>query len=59
MAEESMTPEEKARQNIDRLLKAAGWKVQDYKELNLGAGLGVAVREVPLKSIRDRFSHRI
>jgi type I restriction enzyme R subunit len=45
-----MTPEEKARQNIDRLLEAAGWKVQDMSELNLGASLGVAVREFPLKS---------
>ena len=45
-----MTPEEKARQAIDRLLEAAGWKIQDLKELNLGASLGVAVREFPLKS---------
>ncbi|MBI3921194.1 MAG: restriction endonuclease subunit R, partial [Armatimonadetes bacterium] len=45
-----MTPEEKARQNIDGLLNQAGWKVQDLKELNLGASLGVAVREFPLRS---------
>ena len=45
-----MTPEEKARQQIDRMLGAAGWEVQDLRELNLGAGLGVAVREFPLKS---------
>jgi len=32
------------------LLDKAGWKVQDYRELNLGASLGVAVREFPLKS---------
>lgn len=42
-----MKPEEKARQNIDQLLKAAGWEVQDRRELNLGASLGVAVREFP------------
>ena len=41
-------PEEKARKKIDRLLEAAGWKLQGYKDLNLGAGLGVAVREFPL-----------
>jgi len=29
---------------------AAGWEVQDLKNLNLGASLGVAVREFPLKS---------
>jgi len=46
----SMKPEEKARQEIDQLLDKAGWKVQDYRELNLGASLGVAVREFPLKS---------
>jgi type I restriction enzyme R subunit len=43
-----MKPEEKARQQIDRLLEAAGWKVQDYQELHLSASLGVAVREFPL-----------
>ncbi len=45
-----MNPEEKARQNIDKLLEAAGWAVQDKKDLNLGAALGVAVREFPLKN---------
>jgi len=45
-----MKPEEKARQNIDHLLESAGWTVQDIRELNLGASLGVAIREFPLKS---------
>ncbi|MBM4141379.1 MAG: restriction endonuclease subunit R, partial [Nitrospira sp.] len=45
-----MKPEEKARQKIDQLLGAAGWNIQDLRELNLGASLGVAVREFPLKS---------
>jgi len=44
-----LKPEEEARQDIDELLEAAGWKLQNYKDLNLGAGLGVAVREFPLK----------
>ena len=39
------TPEQRARQNIDRLLADAGWVVQDRRDLNLGARLGVAVRE--------------
>lgn len=43
-----MKPEEKARQKIDQLLEAVDWKVQDRSELNLSAGLGVAVREFPL-----------
>jgi type I restriction enzyme R subunit len=45
-----MKPEEKARQKIDQQLKAAGWIVQDLKELNLGASQGVVVREFPLKT---------
>jgi type I restriction enzyme R subunit len=45
-----MKPEEKARKNIDKLLRNAGWGVQDYKELNLGAGLGVVVGDFPLKT---------
>ncbi len=45
-----MKPEEKARKNIDKLLEATGWKVQDLRELNLSAALGIAVREFPLES---------
>ncbi len=44
-----MNPEEKARESIDKLLREAGWIIQDRNQLNLGAGLGVAVREYPLK----------
>lgn len=43
-----MTPEQKARQQIDRQLEQAGWTVQDYRAMNISAGLGVAVREFPL-----------
>ena len=43
-------PEEKARQQIDKLLEGAGWTIQDYPEFNLGTSLGVAVREFPLDS---------
>ena len=45
-----MTPEIKAREQIDHKLAQAGWLVQDYKQLNLGAALGVAVREYPTDS---------
>jgi type I restriction enzyme R subunit len=45
-----MKPEEKARQHIDALLEAASWSIQDMSQLNLGASLGVAVREFPLES---------
>jgi type I site-specific restriction endonuclease len=33
-------PEEKARQEIDQALVAAGWKVQSLSELNIHAGRG-------------------
>ena len=42
-----MTPEQEARAIIDKKLIQAGWIVQDMKQLNLFAGLGVAVREFP------------
>lgn len=44
------SPEERARQNIDELLEAAGWVIQDLRELNLGAACGVVVREFPLST---------
>jgi type I restriction enzyme, R subunit len=43
-----MTPEEKARLQIDQYLQDAGWVVQDANRIDLGAGLGIAVREFPL-----------
>ncbi|MFM2217456.1 MAG: Type restriction enzyme protein [Planctomycetota bacterium] len=43
-----MTPEQKARQQIDRQLEQAGWIVQDFRQMHITAGLGVAVREFPL-----------
>ena len=45
-----MKPEDSARKNIDRQLEAAGWRIQDRENLNLGASQGVAIREFPLES---------
>ena len=45
-----MSPEEKAREQIDALLTAAGWSVQNYKQYAPGASRGIALREVPLAS---------
>ena len=45
-----MTPEQKSRQQIDRQLEQAGWIVQDYRQMNISAGVGVAVREFPLNT---------
>lgn len=44
-----MKPEEKARQHIDKMLKASGWIVQDFNQYNPYAGPGIAVREVPVR----------
>ena len=45
-----LTPEKRARQQIDAQLVASGWVVQDYKSLDFAAGRGVALREVPTKT---------
>jgi len=45
-----MTPEAKARERIDKMLEEAGWVLQDMKEFNRSAALGVAVREFPTKT---------
>ena len=42
-----MTPEQEARVVIDEKLEQSGWVVQNVAQLNLGAALGVAVREFP------------
>jgi type I restriction enzyme R subunit len=41
-----ISPEQKARQRIDAMLNAAGWVVQNYRAVNLYAGVGVAIREL-------------
>ena len=52
-----MTPEEQARENIDRLLEQAGWVVQNSGSINLYAGTGIAVREFPLKPGHGRADY--
>lgn len=42
-----LLPEQAARVQIDAMLTAAGWEVQDYRAMNLRAAYGVAVREFP------------
>ncbi len=41
----NQTPEQIARDNIDKQLTACGWAIQSIKKVNLYAGIGVAVRE--------------
>ena len=45
-----MTPEAKARVNIDNMLTESGYVLQDMKSFNRTASLGVAVREFPTNS---------
>jgi hypothetical protein len=45
MSRSAFHPEDKARSLIDKRLVACGWLIQSKTEMNLGAGLGVAVRE--------------
>jgi type I restriction enzyme R subunit len=45
-----MRRESDARQNIDDLLRACGWAVQEYKDVDPSAARGIALTEVPLKS---------
>lgn len=42
---DNQNPEQKARDNIDALLRQSGWVVQSIKQLNFNEGLGQAVRE--------------
>ncbi|GAB4394098.1 MAG: hypothetical protein Tsb0032_16130 [Kiloniellaceae bacterium] len=48
------TPEQTAREKIDRLLKDAGWTLQDRDAFDRSAALGVAVREFPMPSLYVR-----
>jgi hypothetical protein len=52
-----LTPEARARVQIDRMLSAAGWIVQDYARVNLSEARGVAVREFVLKPPHGRADY--
>ncbi len=52
-----LTPEARARVEIDRMLAAAGWAVQDAAGANLAASRGVAVREFVLKPPHGRADY--
>ena len=41
----NQNPEQLARDNIDKQLIACGWVIQNKNQINLNAGLGIAVRE--------------
>ncbi|HOZ29412.1 MAG TPA: type I restriction-modification enzyme R subunit C-terminal domain-containing protein [Bacteroidales bacterium] len=41
----NQNPEQIARDNIDKQLVACGWIIQSVKQINLNAGIGIAVKE--------------
>ncbi|MFQ5686214.1 MAG: type I restriction-modification enzyme R subunit C-terminal domain-containing protein [Candidatus Scalindua sp.] len=43
-------PEDKAREEIDKMLEKSGWHVCDFKDANIHAHKGVVLRYFPLKS---------
>ena len=45
MPSANRSPEQVARDNIDKLLSHSGWVVQDNKKIDFSAALGIAVRE--------------
>lgn len=45
-----MTNEGQARERIDAQLRFAWWVLQDPEQINLGAGMGVAARELQGKT---------
>lgn len=57
-----MTPEQKARGEIDWQLNGCGWVVQDVQYANIHAARGVAIKECPPQSGRGfadyTFLHR-
>jgi type I restriction enzyme R subunit len=56
-AESYLAPEARARIEIDAMLGAAGWVVQDYARANLSAARGVAVREFILAPPHGRADY--
>ncbi|MEF1283955.1 type I restriction-modification enzyme R subunit C-terminal domain-containing protein [Vibrio sp. M250220] len=53
---DGLKPETQARLSIDEQLKASGWKIQTWPKVNLGEGLGVAVREYPIDSGKGQYT---
>jgi type I restriction enzyme R subunit len=43
--DQNRTPEQKARDNIDKMLQQDGWKLQSKHKIDFNAGPGIAIRE--------------
>ncbi|WP_428101095.1 hypothetical protein [Candidatus Rariloculus sp.] len=53
MPSANRSPEQVARDNIDKLLSHSGWVVQDNKKIDFSAALGIAVREYPTDKVAN------
>jgi type I restriction enzyme R subunit len=51
------TPEDKARENIDRLLTKAGWTVRDQSDANILAYRDLAIRNFASKQCHGSTDH--
>jgi type I restriction enzyme R subunit len=45
-----LSPEDQARESIDRMLTAAGWEVRNLSEADISASRGLAIRNFSLKT---------
>ena len=55
----NQNPEQIARDNIDDLLKASGWSVQNKKKINQNDGFGQAIREpFRLEHVQDFMDYQ-
>src|SRR5437870_3783470 len=50
------SPEDRAREKIDKLLTECGWEIQNRRTINLSASHGIALREALLKG-RDEVDY--
>ena len=51
-----LTPEQRARQQIDAQLVACGWVVQDFKAVDFSAGRGIAEQTRIVAEVERRLS---
>jgi type I site-specific restriction endonuclease len=51
----NLTPEQKAREKIDRQLEQAGWLVQSYREMNIYRTHFIGVSQLMLEEFFDPF----
>jgi len=51
-----MNPEERVKVKIEALLKSAGWKIQERKEINLGVPVVFIDRKGKISIIKSKYN---